>query len=331
MRRIWASKTGVTLILDGLNAATGEQAGPFITQLAKLVRDATLPIDTIIVSSTPKPHINAEMQRANLRDVVKIVRIEEYDSPDDVNLSLRQAFDTMRSSHRISASCPDERDLSTLVELTSGSFASATALVNMINKGHRPGRLSLLFSMLRGDVSYVWETIERQIPVNVDQAEACTRGLQYLYTIIDLVEELANPKLRKVVGVDVTPYLRPFSALQLVSPTSSLNPAQIYSTSLQELMTTYTPATREKVKNYNKCRHLSTAKERESQTRRTKGELCNTMSAANVLPSRIRGFLAPEDQLFSIRHTSGYGNSYLDRKGALEGHRVRARWTRTNH
>ncbi|EIW81610.1 hypothetical protein CONPUDRAFT_124791 [Coniophora puteana RWD-64-598 SS2] len=257
IRRIWASKTGATLILDGLNAATTEQVGPFVTQLAKLVRDATLPIDTIIVSSTLKSHINVEMQRTNLREVVKIVRMEEYDSRDDVSLFLQHAFDVMRSSHRMSASCPGERDLSALVELTNGNFVSATALIKLINKDHLQGRLALLFSMLRGDVAYVWGTIERQILIIVDQAEASTRGLQYLYVILDLVEELANPKLRKIVGVDVIPYLRPFSALQSVSPSLSLNPVQIYSMSLKELMRTYTPATHEKVKPYDKRRHLS--------------------------------------------------------------------------
>ncbi|EIW85631.1 hypothetical protein CONPUDRAFT_150432 [Coniophora puteana RWD-64-598 SS2] len=243
---VWEDKVGMSIILDALDEGTASglhHIGPFISLLVRLIRDESVPIHNIIITSRVWPSIRAAMRSHALGDLVKIVQVEDYDSHEDIGHFFRDGFDRIYDEFDLPTVCPKPwpapDDLTTLSERANGRFIFAATILRFIRQDEPYNRLPLVCSMLRGNVEEVWGDVHHLYASIIDGIESLHRddGLKYLSVVVNLAEPLSPSDLRRLFGVDVRALLLPFSALvSIPAPESPDMPIQTYHNSLRDFL-----------------------------------------------------------------------------------------------
>ncbi|EIW82580.1 hypothetical protein CONPUDRAFT_151654 [Coniophora puteana RWD-64-598 SS2] len=243
---VWRGQLGQSLILDALDEGTADGLShlkPFIFTIFGLLRNQSLPIHNIIVTSRLWPQIRAAMHNQELRDVVKPLQVEDYDSRQDVDLFLRHSFDLIYNNHAlfdfsIPQQWPHPDDFLMLSERAHGRFIFAATIVRLVDQHEPWDRLQLVCSMLRGNVEGIWGDIDHLYTSIMNSVEASVRNEaeHYLRLIVDLAEPLPLDGLRDLFAIDICSLLLPFSALISVPPTASTDVVQIYHTSFRDFL-----------------------------------------------------------------------------------------------
>ncbi|EIW83774.1 hypothetical protein CONPUDRAFT_142357 [Coniophora puteana RWD-64-598 SS2] len=119
-----------------------------------------------------------------------------------------------------------------------GRFIFAATIVRMIDQEQPHERLSLVNSMLRGDVEHVWGNIDHLYASIIDSIEASARenALKFISLLVNLAEPLSLSDLRLLFGVDIYLFLLPFSALVHIPPVDSRDTVQIYHSTLRDFL-----------------------------------------------------------------------------------------------
>ncbi|EIW73967.1 hypothetical protein CONPUDRAFT_113946, partial [Coniophora puteana RWD-64-598 SS2] len=242
---IWKDTPDMSIVFDALDEGANSGTDlirPFILLLARLVKDASLPVLNIIITSRPWPEIRAVMGNPNVSPVLETVLVERFDSHEDVVRFLRHSFDhvydTCLRAFSIPGPWPPEVDFQILSEQAHGRFIFAATVIRFIGQDEPQSRLRLICSMLRrntsqdmGDVHHLYSSI-------IDEVDPLTRakGMKYLSLIINLAEPLAISDLDQLFGDHVHSYLIPFSALISVPPPGSPGPVEVFHSSLRDFL-----------------------------------------------------------------------------------------------
>jgi len=130
-----------------------ETLWPFVSLLARLVRDTTLPISNIVITS--RPSTEAVMRSMEFADVIQPIRIEDFNSREDITHFLRSAFEEVYRVHNLSSSCPQpwpsDEDILMLSDRANGRFGAAATIVRVVSQDQPDFRLPLVCRMLKGN------------------------------------------------------------------------------------------------------------------------------------------------------------------------------------
>ncbi|EIW74381.1 hypothetical protein CONPUDRAFT_170111 [Coniophora puteana RWD-64-598 SS2] len=145
-----------------------ETLWPFVSLLARLVRDTTLPISNIVITS--RPSTEAVMRSMEFADIIQPIHIEDFNSREDVTLFLRNAFEEVYRTQNLSVSCPrpwpSDEDILILSDRANGRFGVAATIVRVISQDQPDFRLPLVCRMLQrsakaaqGDMSKLYDSL----------------------------------------------------------------------------------------------------------------------------------------------------------------------------
>jgi len=193
----------MTFVIDALEEGAKSDStpsfDPFVSLLARLIRNTRLPIRNIIISSRPQPEIKSVMDSPRFADV--LVVNELGDAPDNVNLYLRHALQNIHNSRGLSSFSsrrwPSEEDLTMLSKRSSGRFIFASTIIRHVNQDKPQRRLTLLCGMLRGKARPVWGNVHdlyESIISNIEEP-ARKNGLYYISLILRLMGSLSIPDI----------------------------------------------------------------------------------------------------------------------------------------
>ncbi|EIW74932.1 hypothetical protein CONPUDRAFT_112863, partial [Coniophora puteana RWD-64-598 SS2] len=242
---IWRGKIGMSLIVDALDEGTTSGTShiePFISILARLIRDETIPIHNIIISGRPWPQIQTVMLADHLADIMNVLRLDDYDSRQDVEHYMRHGFGRIYDAHDLSflypKPWPSFNDFTMLSERANGRFIFAATILRLVDRDQPHDHLALVCSMIRGSVEHAWGNIDFLYASIINSIDPSARsiGLRYLSLIVHLAEPLSLSDLHRFFGVNIYPHLLPFSALISIPSLSSSEVVQIYHSSLRDYL-----------------------------------------------------------------------------------------------
>ncbi|EIW75669.1 hypothetical protein CONPUDRAFT_169426, partial [Coniophora puteana RWD-64-598 SS2] len=309
------SDARMSMIIDALDEGTASgihHVKPFVVLLAALIRNPSIPIHRIFVSSRSWPQIRSVMCNNQFADIMRVIRLEDYDSRQDVDRYLRHAFDEIYESHDLSTVLPpglwpSESETLMLSERAYGRFIFAATIVRFVDQDQPQDRLRLVCSMLRGDVEQVWGNIDHLYSSIIEDIDLPARelGMKYLALIVNLAEPLCPSDLRLFFGVDVYSHLLPFSAFVSIPSVSSSDLVQIHHISFRDFLQKHSQYKGEQTDKRHIHHVLSSACFR-TMARLLKRDICN-LRDPSLLHEEISDFAQRRDAIpfplrYSLRH-----------------------------
>ncbi|EIW74922.1 hypothetical protein CONPUDRAFT_66762, partial [Coniophora puteana RWD-64-598 SS2] len=140
----WGKTKGMALIFDALDEGTTRDSNTqhfrdFIATLSALLRNASLPICSIIIFSRAYPEIRVVMRSRYLSDITAFVQVQDKDSSADVKHYLQHELERIYDENLYEDElmdpdyphCPSPSDVSLLSERANGRFIFAVTIIRL--------------------------------------------------------------------------------------------------------------------------------------------------------------------------------------------------------
>ncbi|EIW85941.1 hypothetical protein CONPUDRAFT_160858 [Coniophora puteana RWD-64-598 SS2] len=235
------------LILDAADEG-GPRIKPTVLALAELLRDPTIPISHILITSRPYAPLVTISQGQSLVDLVSPIHIEDYRATLDVQKFLQKSFDEiydLRNLHVLrNKPWPSQPVLSSLSQRIQGRFIVAATVARLVGGAERPDdRLNLISNMYAGGVgamAFNLDSIDSVYRFILSDCEPADRrsGVECLSDIIALRVLLSTSTVCSLFGVDIRQHTNHLSAIIHVPPMAPNNESKVttYHASLRDYL-----------------------------------------------------------------------------------------------
>ncbi|EIW79568.1 hypothetical protein CONPUDRAFT_166316 [Coniophora puteana RWD-64-598 SS2] len=327
LRRAW--EAGRMMIFDAIDEGkTTNGCEPkirlLVSMFADLVRDADIPISTILCTSRPLPSLESLPQRICPSGLVATFQVESFDALHDVEIFLRQSFQDIYEMRELEFShpipWPPEVVLNVLLSQVRGQFIIAATIVRLVHDAPDPTScINALADMYQGNLRPLdlslgnIDSVYRYILSDCEPGSLRT-GTECLSDIIALAEPLSLSNLCKLAACDVHKRIVNLSAVIYLPSMASTDTVQIYHSSLRDFLADKSRSKEYHVDPAESHRRLACSYFRIMQ-RELKKDICGLGDPTSKLHSEIEDFEQRGDAAISgaLHYACLYWPYHLER------------------
>jgi len=249
LRLVW--ETPREMIFDAVDEGVtgdGTSLEALILAMNELIRDPSIPVSHVLVTSRPSPPFNTLSQSLASQGLLTTFDMERFSYNRDIDIFLKHSFDKIYDIRDLtflhSRPWPSSTVISSLSARIKGRFIVAATIVRLVENAESPSEcLDLIAKMYAGAVDTIdldlgdIDSIYRYVLISCEDRYQRS-GAEYLSIIVALAKPLALSDICALSGTDVLKHILHLSAIVDIPPNAmrSSVTVRVYHASIRDYL-----------------------------------------------------------------------------------------------